>query len=222
MKTSGKRTSVHTEEKSTFSPADSPASHTVSPEKGWERMIHATCGRQCLEQFSKSDRIGSWAKMFSELLVGMRAWYSRRCTLTWKMKVTKFNRMYFRLLPSVRPTAGTGYGLLPTVLASEGMGRGETVTSRTKTRSSGKSYRARLSDLAISGLLPTPTAISDSKGGCTRLDPKRQRGTLAGAIHGIIGIPGKTSHLNPRFVLEMMGFPPSWTQLPFQGGGERA
>ncbi len=222
MKTSGKRTSVHIEGKSTSLLAGFPASHTVLPEKGWEKMMPATCGPQCLEQLSKSDHVGSWAKMFSELLVGMIAWYSRKCTLTWKLKVTKFNRMYFRLLPSVRPTGGTGYGLLPTVLASEGMGRGEMVTSRTKTRPSGKSYWARLSDLAISGLLPTPTAISDSKGGCTRIDHKRQRGTLAGAVHGIIGIPGKTSHLNPRFVLEMMGFPPSWTQLPFQSGGEKA
>jgi site-specific DNA-cytosine methylase len=29
---------------------------------------------------------------------------------------------------------------------------------------------------------------------------------------------GKTSQLNPRFVLEMMGFPPDWTELPFQNG----
>jgi hypothetical protein len=29
---------------------------------------------------------------------------------------------------------------------------------------------------------------------------------------------GKTSQLNPRFVAEMMGFPPNWTELPFQNG----
>lgn len=26
---------------------------------------------------------------------------------------------------------------------------------------------------------------------------------------------GKTSQLNPRFVAEMMGFPPDWLELPF-------
>lgn len=29
---------------------------------------------------------------------------------------------------------------------------------------------------------------------------------------------GQTSQLNPRFVMEMMGFPPDWTELPFQSG----
>jgi hypothetical protein len=32
------------------------------------------------------------------------------------------------------------------------------------------------------------------------------------------GTPGKTFQLNPRFVAEMMGFPPDWTELPFQSG----
>jgi len=67
-------------------------------------------------------------------------------------------------------------------------------------------------------ILPTPTATSDPKGGCTRPNPKRQRDTLAHAIHGEIGVPGKTSQLNPRFVAEMMGFPVTWTELPFQSG----
>jgi hypothetical protein len=32
----------------------------------------------------------------------------------------------------------------------------------------------------------------------------------------------KTSQLNPRFVAEMMGFPPNWTELPFQSGETKA
>ena len=63
-------------------------------------------------------------------------------------------------------------------------------------------------------LLPTPTAISDVKGGCTRSDESRQNDTLAHAAHGLWGT-GKTSQLNPRFVAEMMGFPPDWCELPF-------
>jgi len=31
----------------------------------------------------------------------------------------------------------------------------------------------------------------------------------------------KTSQLNPRFVAEMMGFPPNWTELPFQNGEQK-
>lgn len=75
-----------------------------------------------------------------------------------------------------------------------------------------------LTQLAHHNLLPTPTAISDVKGGCTRKDSKRQNDTLAHAIHGQIGQTGKTSQLNPQFVSEMMGFPPDWTELPFLSG----
>lgn len=63
-------------------------------------------------------------------------------------------------------------------------------------------------------MLPTPAA-SNYKGGCTRTDPKRQNDTLAHALHGQHGQPGKTSQLNPLYVLEMMGFPPDWTLIPF-------
>jgi DNA-cytosine methyltransferase len=31
---------------------------------------------------------------------------------------------------------------------------------------------------------------------------------------------GTASQLNPRFVAEMMGFPPNWTELPFLNGGQ--
>ena len=68
-------------------------------------------------------------------------------------------------------------------------------------------------------MLPTPTAISDPKGGCTRPNPKRQNDTLAHAMHGQSNAKlGTTSQLNPRFVAEMMGFPVDWTELPFQNG----
>lgn len=74
-----------------------------------------------------------------------------------------------------------------------------------------------LNDMATWGLLPTPTAASDAKGGCTRPDPDRQHDTLAHAMHEMTGAePGTTSQLNPRFVAELMGFPPNWTELPFQ------
>lgn len=71
----------------------------------------------------------------------------------------------------------------------------------------------------FSRMLPTPTAASDPKGGCTRTDPSRQNDTLAHSMHGVFGEPGKTSQLNHRFVAEMMGFPPHWTELPFLSSG---
>lgn len=55
----------------------------------------------------------------------------------------------------------------------------------------GNSYGIGLVQLAKAGLLPTPTATSDHKGGCTRPDPKRQNDSLAHSIHGMVGIPWK-------------------------------
>jgi len=55
------------------------------------------------------------------------------------------------------PHRRSASGLLPTVLASDGARKGELVTGTSKKRSSGEVFHASLSDLARSGLLPTPT-----------------------------------------------------------------
>ncbi len=83
--------------------------------KGTSDPTTATCGQKCLEQFVKSDRAGSWQKTFSALLIGMEGWFSNRCILTWKMKVTPYKRSYFQLAVSMRRTNDTAPGLLPTV-----------------------------------------------------------------------------------------------------------
>ena len=153
------------------------ANHTAQQVSDLEKKMTATSGRKCLEQFEKLNRSGLWAKTFAGLLIGMEGWYSMRCALTWKLKVTKSSRLYFLLQVSTPRIDAIGYGLLP-----------------------------------------TPTAVSDAKGGCTRKDAKRQNDTLAHAIHGMVGQTGKTSQLNPLFVAEMMGFPEDWTVLPFLSG----
>lgn len=73
------------------------------------------------------------------------------------------------------------------------------------------------------GLLPTPTA-SDWRGGCDRTgkNARFQTCTLRHWAHAQTSLRGKTSHPNPRFVAEMMGFPVNWTELPFQVGGTKA
>jgi hypothetical protein len=84
------------------------------------------------------------------------------------------------------------------------------------TKKTGNGMGVSLGEMMQRGLLPTPTALSDPKGGCTREDSKRQQDTLAHAIHGMFGQTGKTSQLNPLFVQEMMGYPSDWLTLPFQ------
>jgi hypothetical protein len=60
-------------------------------------------------------------------------------------------------------------------------------------------------------MLPTPTASDnpDKNTGKRNQDGLQKRAYLT---------TGKTSQLNPRFVAEMMSFPPNWTELPFLNG----
>lgn len=90
------------------------ANRIQQQENALEKKMRDTSGRRCLESYGKFSRHGSWAKMFSALLIGMEGWYSKRCRLTWKLKGTKSNRMYFQLVPSTHRTEGTESGLLPT------------------------------------------------------------------------------------------------------------
>ena len=67
------------------------------------------------------------------------------------------------------------------------------------------------------GLLPTPT-VNDMKNATL---PASQAGRNNSIVKRILNSDlqiGDTSQLNPRFVLEMMGFPPNWTELPFLNG----
>jgi hypothetical protein len=76
----------------------------------------------------------------------------------------------------------------------------------------GTEFGAKLNDVAR--LLPTPTLQEYTNS----TFPKSQlnRNHVVGFLmrEGI----SAGSLLNPRFVAEMMGFPPNWTELPFLSG----
>jgi hypothetical protein len=78
-----------------------------------------------------------------------------------------------------------------------------------------------LSGKASLGMLPTPAA-RDWKGSRTKekIEERKIQGkqTDEGTRPGKFAQYGKSSQLNPRFVMEMMGFPPDWTELPFLNG----
>lgn len=248
MVTSQRQTSQGTQGVLEFSREGSPASLTAAQESGSERKMTATSGQKCLEQLGKLPRVGSWAKTFAALLVGTEGWFSTKCRLIWRLRGTRSSRLYFQLVPSVLPTAGTGSGLLHTPrkihatmsheMADTGHKRYRVAdlmnTSLLPTptkvqrdhpervealKASGAKTNSILDAVNFYGMLPTPTASSDAKGGCTRASAKRQNDALAHAVHGQIGEPGKTSQLNPLFVEEMMGFPENWTLSPFLSGG---
>lgn len=164
----------------------SRASHFQQQENEKVQPITVTSGRKCCEQFGRFAPDGSWAKTFSELLVGTEDWFSSRCTLTWKLRGTKSRRLYFQLVASAPRTYDTEHGLLPTV-QTQGLKvceNGKTVfapigmlpTPRTtdvgrgavkdvkfengtyfRENKKGVRFGVNITDVIASGLLPTPT-----------------------------------------------------------------
>lgn len=182
MITSKKQISQNTEDRLISLPEASLVNHSPMPDSKGGQVIPVTFGRKCLEQLEKFAPNGSSQRMFVDLLVGMPGWYSTRCVLTWKMRATKSSRVYCQLAVSTLRTKDIESGLLPTVqtqglkilnknrqseclkpellptpTASEAFGGAEIVTGLRKQRPSGQIYSSKLTDLAKSGLLPTPT-----------------------------------------------------------------
>ena len=155
-----KQTSLFTEDQLTSSQEDSHVSHTAQPERDSAKRMNATFGQKCLEQFGRFNHVGSWAKMYAGLLVGMEGWYSTRCKLTWKLKASKLSRFYFQLAVSTPPTAGIESGLLPTVQAIDGSGDGRELRMKKDCKRDPNkmgNWRGDLKDFAAMGLLLTPT-----------------------------------------------------------------
>lgn len=201
----------------------SRASRSASQESGEAQKTTATCGPRCSTLFGLFAPAGSWARTFTESLIGRKGWSSNRCALTWRRQDTRCSRTLFRLAVSALPTVGTDAGLSPTVQtqglkrcvngrtefmptvllptphASDASRGGQKVTGLYKTRKSGLTYMSLLNDLAVSGLLPTPTAND------TAMQSDEYR-------------TGTGSRLNPLYVAEMMGFPVNWLVSPFLGG----
>jgi hypothetical protein len=313
MKTLQKQISLFGEEELTSSRVDFHVNHTAQPESGLEKKMNAIYGPKCLEQYGKFNHVGLWAKTFSALLIGTGDWYSTRCKLTWKLKGTKYNRLYFQLQASTLPTKGTEFGLLltkmlPTPTTMDMLPpktdkawekeMTETRPGRTmpsnlrdvpfrtgllKTPCAADGYTENLSkkeqkfgnsgtlaqeiqsgfvEQRWPGLLPTPTMYDYNSARHPELwekDKKKyaekginlQCGLKQMNVLGLLPTPkvggkegyetrakrqghdkaishleafveyqtGTTSQqLNPQFVLEMMGFPPNWTELPFLNG----
>jgi hypothetical protein len=151
--------------------------------------------------------------------------------LTWKLRGTTFNRSYFLLQASALPIDGTACGLLPTPISqglkvSDAQGKTQFIdlnllpTPTTDERDAKYQQGGTNLRAALKGMLPTPNAMdwntarseealakAKEKHGSALQDTLRQRA-------------GQGSQLNPRFVAEMMGFSPNWTESPFQSGGQ--
>jgi hypothetical protein len=86
-------------------------------------------------------------------------------------------------------------------------------------KAKGVNLQNPLKQMAAMGMLPTPVAgeYRDTGEGVKTGNFKQMNLTRTIAKDNPEWI-GKNSQLNPRFVAEMMGFPPNWTELPFQNG----
>jgi len=99
--------------------------------------------------------------------------------------------------------------MLPTPNARNAKNGHQQKTHRIQ-RKQEQGWTIELNDLATLDMLLTPQAQEHDKiTGGENQDSLTKRAWVT---------TGKTSQLNPRFVAEMMGFPPNWTELPFQSG----
>ena len=111
------------EEKLTSSQQASPASRLATQEREKAVKTTVSSGRKILEYSERLNQDGSFARTFRGLLLLNQDWYSSKCALTWKMKATKYNRLLFQLVPKMRFTGETEFGLLPTTKACDGIVR---------------------------------------------------------------------------------------------------
>jgi hypothetical protein len=140
--------------------------------------------------------------------------------LTWKLKGTKFNRLLFQLVPKTHRIDEIGVGsLLPTPCQYDyNSARTEEKweIDKKKYADKGVNLQMGLKQMARFQMLPTPTAHQHNAG---TAKPRKDGKTKEDELNHLVSIwNGKSSQLNPRFVAEMMGFPPNWTELPFLNG----
>jgi len=89
------------------------ASLFQSQEKESQQQMIVTSGMKCLESLEKQNQDGLLEKMLKALLISTKAWYSDRCLMTWKTKVSKANVLLFQLQASVRGIKGNESGSSP-------------------------------------------------------------------------------------------------------------
>jgi len=182
--TSRRQILLFTEETLTSSAEASHVNPTVQQAKDWGKMTSDISGPICLDAFGRFPRVGLWGKTFSALLIGQEGWFSTRCRLTWKLKGTRFNRLFFQLQASTLPTEGTEFGLLPTPRANQVNGmdlNNEKLAKRNKSN-----LEEEVAKWVVEGMLPTPTTDSATN----RKDKYKQGGTpLSVAVNKMLPTP---------------------------------
>src|SRR3990167_2035709 len=194
-----------------FSPEDSPANRLALRESEGEQMMTAICGTKCYELFEKQRRVGLSLKMCVGFLLLKTEWYSSRCALIWKPKVTKYNRLLFQLAVKVRGIKGIDYGLLPTLRANL---TGKILPNRAKDKFNNlESVLSRMlwptmraSD-GMMNALRNPKTVTEALAREGRVKQHRLEDLIASLQkeHG--------GYLNPAWGEWFMDYPSGWTLL---------
>ena len=144
-------------------------------EKEKEQMTIDTSGMKLLESSESVNQNGSLAKMLKALLTSKKAWYSDRCKLIWKKKVSKSNVLLFQLQASVlgikEKESGLSDAMYPTPTTMDHIDRKGMRPSRAATnRKSGylsemiKMYPTPSASNHMDVVAPPQTVQQNSKG----------------------------------------------------------
>ena len=221
---------------------DSHANHSQLQENEEDKTMIVTSGMKLLELLPKQNQNGLLAKMLKGLLTSTTAWYSDRCKLIWKKKVSKSNVLLYQLQASVLGIKEKEFGSLPTPTTMDHIDRKGMRPSRAATnRKTGY-----LSEMIR--MFPTPTSgmhkqdVIDQGEYAKRVQEKGHQVTLPAAVK-LLPTPtandykgwskghkraedptnrldfavepdkGVGGTLNPNWVEWLMGFPIGFTDL---------
>lgn len=200
---------------STLFTAGSLAKVSPSQEKEKAGEMTATYGRRCFGLYEKFIPDGALRKMSRALLASTTAWYSSKCALIWKVKITKSKRLLLVLSPSTPRTGGIGSGLLRTADANQS--RGPSSKERMAWKLKNKMPISINDQIAM---LPTPqnrdyrSPDLPESGNFKR---KVEQGYTIDLNSQIGKLPGPSLRLQPAMVEWMMGYPLNFTNVGPKG-----
>ena len=210
------------------------ANHSALQEKENQQQMIVTSGMKCLESLEKQNQDGLLEKMLKVLLTSTKAWYSDRCLLTWKTKVSKANVLLFQLQASVHGIKEKGSGLshvmfqTPTVTEIPARSK-EAMEKRIAFRKSIGRNSVPAGNLLeqIQTMFPTPSAschmdvvappetVTQNNQGwsVTRVGTGTKFGAKLNDVVNKLDQEKLGGKLNPNFVEFLMGYPMNWTKI---------
>jgi len=182
-------------------PEDSPVSLSPLPAKEEVLRTIDIYGEKCLEWYERLNRHGSSLKMFVVLLLSRVDQHSRPFAMTWKLAVTKYNRLLFLHSRSARATKENDYGLLLTVTGSDGTRA--SMSAETLANKYRKHPQGNLAEQLcyLTETLPTPIAMDTRKNG-----PNSKQKNLATVVAELPTLPTVTTiNRNSRNAITKQG-----------------